>query len=86
MEYSVFEKINFVSIDKNKKVTYLKELIFYHGRINPDTKNDWRFKEVPNKRKELILLGYCNIELPVVYPLILDSGIEIISNNITYTE
>lgn len=42
-----------------KTESWLKETIYYYGDFtNVDLNTDWRFREVPNKRKQLIFLGF----------------------------
>lgn len=47
----------------NKEGEWIKQRVFYFGDwSNADFKNDWRFKEVKEKRKQLVYKGLCCIE------------------------
>lgn len=52
------------------------ELNFYEGDLSEiDYSSDWRFNEVPKRRKESVFLGtITNPTFPIEYPLYLDNG------------
>jgi hypothetical protein len=71
--YSVFLNEKFV--EKDKKLIWIKEHIFYHGDLSKLNDDDWRIREVPKKRKKSIFLGIVqNLEFPVKYPIQLSNG------------
>jgi len=67
--YSVFE-------DTHKKGNkWISEYHFYKGDLsNVDLENDWRFKEIKDKRKQSKFLGTVNTDFPINYPLHLNNG------------
>jgi len=72
--WSVFEKEYTTKI--NNKYQWVKELNFYIGDLtNEDFKNDYRFKEVKDKRKQVKFLGTVETEFPLKFPLKLNNGI-----------
>jgi hypothetical protein len=83
--YSVFEKTYFVN---DKWITVLS---FYYGDLsNVDLKTDWRFKEVPNKRKQNVFLGLVELtnednKNPFLFPMTLKNGKVINNPNIQIT-
>lgn len=80
MMWSVFIVFRLVERDLSpvfgKEKHWMPELTFYMGDWSTaDFKNDWRFKEVKDKRKELVFMGLCeNPEFPIKYPLQLLNG------------
>lgn len=72
--YSVFIDERY---DVEKK-QWNTSLFFMYGKhdlfsqIDFDT--DWRFCEVTGKRKKSKLIGDCNTEFPIVYPLVLNDA------------
>lgn len=73
MMWSVFA--NHHVIEKEGKPQWVTELNFYMGDLSDiDTATDWRFKEVNNRRSQSKFLGMCDTHFPVKYPLHLDNG------------
>jgi len=71
--WSVFENEYKTKVGKNYQ--WVKELNFYVGDLsNEDFKNDYRFKEVKDKRKQIKFLGLVETQFPVKYPLKLTNG------------
>ena len=68
--YSVFLAEHFVEKDKYFKKSYQ----FYYGDLSKTIlENDWRFKEVLNKRKEAVFMGLANTAFPINFPLKLEN-------------
>ena len=71
--YSVFLTEHF--IEKEKVFFWQKSYAFYLGDLsNIKFSDDWRFKQVKDKRKESVFLGFGNINFPVLFPIILENG------------
>lgn len=59
-DFSIYSECEVTKLEGSKWVT---ESIFYFGDISHiDFNNDWRTKEVKNKRKQLVLKGLCCIK------------------------
>ena len=72
--WSVFENEYKTKVGNNYQ--WVKELNFYMGDLsNEDFENDYRFKEVKDKRKQLKFLGLVETQFPVKFPLKLINGI-----------
>jgi len=72
--WSVFENEFKARVDD--KYQWVKELNFYMGDMSDeDLTNDYRFREVPGKRKQLRFLGTAETEFPVKFPLTLKNGL-----------
>lgn len=77
--WSVFERCY------KKEEKWVTNLIFYKGDLSSaDFKNDFRFKEVFQKHKQLKFLGLCNPQFPIKYPLKLNDGSELIGFDFSY--
>lgn len=73
--YSVL--LNTKKVEKNGIAYWEKERNFYYGDLSKRDINwhtDWRFKEVPDKRKQVIFLGTVTTKFPIEFPLVLDNG------------
>jgi hypothetical protein len=71
--WSVFECEYKTKVEEEYK--WVKELRFYMRDIsNEDLKNDWRFCEVKDKRKQAKFLGTVETEFPIKFPLTLYNG------------
>ena len=72
--WSVFENEFKTKVDD--KYQWVKKLNFYYGDLSEENlTNDWRFKEVPERRKQVKFLGTVETEFPVKFPLILNNGL-----------
>lgn len=73
MIYTIYRYKSFV-VTEDKKKFWDDHYVFYEGERDWD-KNDWRICEVPNKRKDISLIGMADINsFPVSYPLELTTG------------
>jgi len=60
---------------------WIKELVFFWGDVSDiDFSNDWRFKAVEGKKKQLMFLGFYDGEFPIEFPITLLNGKTINSN------
>ena len=69
--YDVFQTTHF------ENGSWVNRLAFYTCTLDLDSINlttDWRFCEVPGKRKRAKYLGTCKTVFPVVYPIKILSG------------
>lgn len=73
-KWSVFENCHLIECEGVYQ--WITEFNFYMGDLsNVDTSNDWRFKEIKNKRKMSKFLGVVETTFPIQYPLTLNNGI-----------
>ena len=78
--YTIFE-VSYFAMQLLEKV-WVTELRFYQNDIsNTDLKTHQDFKCIKGERNEAILLGTASLTFPITYPLILDNGIIIQSDD-----